>query len=90
MPEGVSGTVPAAAETVTSSPLEDFEGEGWRIESKGRGQFGFRRGGGYKRETLLRFYLGLDDLDEVKREQYQQNAQQQAGAKARARRARGE
>jgi hypothetical protein len=67
-----------------------WEGDGWRLESKGRGQFGFRRGGGYKRETMRGTYLATDQLDEVKRDRHKQEAERQAGAKQRARRARGE
>jgi hypothetical protein len=67
-----------------------FDGDGWRLESKGDERFGFRRGGGYRRETMRRTYLKADQLSEEQYEQHKRNAEKQGGAKHRARRARGE
>jgi hypothetical protein len=67
-----------------------FEGDGWRLESKGRGTFGFRRGGGYQRQTMLGTYLKGEQLSNEQLEQHKQNATKQSGARQRAKRARGE
>lgn len=66
-----------------------FEGDGWRLESKGDKRFGFRRGGGYQRQTMRGAYLKEEQLSEEQYEQHKRNAERQGGAKHRARRTRG-
>lgn len=62
-----------------------FVASGFRLESKGSQKFRFRRGWGYKRQTLPGLYLKIEELSEEQQKAYERNQQQQLQWKANAR-----